>query len=78
MIRSGLAAMGADGLVNEDTGCGCVLADLFPCGECGCQCSPAKIAPCDRSTCGGDHDEGMHLALIEVVRGCVAFRGVLP
>ena len=65
LIRRGLVAMGADGLVNQDTGCGCVLADLFPCGECGCQCAPAKIAPCDRSTCNGDHDEGLHLAPME-------------
>ena len=60
LIRSGLVAMGADGLVNTDTECGCVLADLFPCGECGCQCEPAKIVPC-AGDCGGDHDEGLHL-----------------
>lgn len=63
LIRRGLVAMGADGLVNTDAGCGCgcVLADLFPCGECGCQCEPAKIAPCDRATCNGDHAAGLHL-----------------
>lgn len=65
LIHRGLVAMGADGLVNADAECGCVLADLFACGECGCQCAPAKFAPCDRSTCDGDHDEGLHLEPME-------------
>jgi hypothetical protein len=33
MIRAELVGMGADGLANEDSECGCSLDDLIPCGN---------------------------------------------
>ena len=41
IVRAHLVAGGHDGLVCGDSDCGCLLADLQPCGESMSHCEPA-------------------------------------
>ena len=41
IVRDWLKLNGFDGLVHEDTECGCHLEDLFICQECFNECRPA-------------------------------------
>ena len=42
IVREKLIALGADGLCDPDSECGCPVDDLLCCGSCGGQCVPAR------------------------------------
>jgi len=44
MIRNELERLGADGLCNNDIGCGCGIDDLAPCDGPQLNCQPAHAA----------------------------------
>ena len=45
MVKEELKQMGADGLCNTDTECGCEIADLAPCGQICGECDAAWNHP---------------------------------
>lgn len=51
-----LKRVGADGLCNSSSGCGCELPDLMPCDNVMRQCVPAVRRKCgpECEECGGD------------------------
>ena len=51
LIRDGLEAQGATGLVNTEMPCGCGLDDLMPCGEPCPDCEAAYVILCDGEMC---------------------------
>lgn len=54
IVAEYLKAHGYDGLCGDD--CGCIAADLGPCGEACCfDCEPGVLLPCPVPECG-EHD----------------------
>jgi rubrerythrin len=47
MVATHLLAHGYHGLYNDDSNCGCELADLMPCTEPSPYCRPGVKKPCD-------------------------------
>lgn len=51
VVRAGLEALGATGLVNTELPCGCGLDDLMPCYEPDQECEAAYAVLCDGTNC---------------------------
>jgi len=64
LLREALVAQGYDGLCNIDGECGCVLEDLFPCGEPFPECRAGYKVACDCGECK------WHVATLRVSERC--------
>mgnify|MGYP001044441175 CR=1 FL=1 len=51
MVRAGLEAIGATGLICTEIPCGCGLNDLMPCDEPRPDCQAAYAVICDGEMC---------------------------
>lgn len=51
ILAAWLKDHGFDGLFNSDVPCGCLVADLMPCGGCPDECHSGYRVDCKRKDC---------------------------